>query len=130
MYVCLPLSVQSLGDVFSALTGAVGAADKVLELMNRKPGVSAGGTLVPATFEGRIELRDVVFAYPARPHVKVSGVRYASVRATPRMPLFAHSTLPSLLFCSALHMDTAVRSTLHGSGYLAALSFPCTCTCD
>jgi ABC-type multidrug transport system fused ATPase/permease subunit len=65
--------MQSLGDVFSALTGAVGAADKVLELMHRQPGVSAGGTLVPTAFEGRIELRDVTFSYPARPHIKVSS---------------------------------------------------------
>lgn len=32
--------MQMLGDVFSALTVAVGAADKVLELMQRKPLVS------------------------------------------------------------------------------------------
>lgn len=72
MFCALP-PAQSLGDVFSALTGAVGAADKVLELMNRQPEVSAGGILVPATFEGRIELRDVVFSYPARPHIEVSA---------------------------------------------------------
>ncbi|KAL6751648.1 hypothetical protein V8C86DRAFT_2773879 [Haematococcus lacustris] len=67
----LSSAFQALGDVFSALTGAVGAADKVLELMHRAPLVGAGGSLVPAQFEGRIELRDVHFAYPARPHAKV-----------------------------------------------------------
>jgi ATP-binding cassette, subfamily B (MDR/TAP), member 9 len=33
----LSAAFQSLGDVFSSLSAAVGAADKVIELMNRQP---------------------------------------------------------------------------------------------
>ncbi|KAF5832896.1 hypothetical protein DUNSADRAFT_11046 [Dunaliella salina] len=63
----LSSAFQMMGDVFSALTAAVGAADKVLELIHRKPDIPPEGTLVPASFEGRIDLRDVHFSYPARP---------------------------------------------------------------
>lgn len=51
----LPL-VQALGDVFSALAAAVGAADKVIELMHRRPRVPHGGTLAPPEFSGTLEL--------------------------------------------------------------------------
>jgi ABC-type multidrug transport system fused ATPase/permease subunit len=53
--------------VFSALTAAVGAADQVVELMNRTPDLPPAGSLAPAALEGRIDFRGVVFAYPARP---------------------------------------------------------------
>jgi ATP-binding cassette subfamily B (MDR/TAP) protein 9 len=66
-----PPAAQALGDVFSSLSAAVGAADKVVELMRRRPGVSDDGALVPGSFAGRLELRDVVFHYPARPAQRV-----------------------------------------------------------
>ncbi|KAG7669825.1 hypothetical protein Ndes2437B_g06013 [Nannochloris sp. 'desiccata'] len=58
---------QSLGDVFSALSAAVGAADKVVELMHRRPEIPPAGKLTPPQFFGRVELCDVHFAYPSRP---------------------------------------------------------------
>lgn len=67
----LSAAFQALGDVFSALSAAVGAADKVVELMQRRPAFDLGGRLVPAAFFGRIELRDVEFSYPARPMTKI-----------------------------------------------------------
>lgn len=63
--------LQMVGDVFSALTAAVGAADKVVELIQRKPGVPPQGALQPADFVGRVELDRVAFSYPARPDVPV-----------------------------------------------------------
>ena len=48
---------QALGDVFSALSAAVGAADKVVELMKRQPAVPDTGTLVPSSFAGKIALQ-------------------------------------------------------------------------
>ena len=60
-----------LGDVFSYLTAAVGAADKVVELMQQHPGVPPHGALQPADFAGRVELEGVTFSYPARPEVPV-----------------------------------------------------------
>lgn len=51
------LRCQALGDVFSALAAAVGAAEKVVELMHRQPKVPRAGTLAPAEFSGRIDLQ-------------------------------------------------------------------------
>lgn len=67
----LTAAFQALGDVFSALSAAVGAADKVVELMQRQPAFSLGGNLVPDDFFGRIEIQDVHFSYPARPNARV-----------------------------------------------------------
>jgi len=65
-------SFQQLGDVFSSLAGAIGAADKVVELIERRPAFIETGTSKPDRgLEGRIELRDVTFAYPARMQTKV-----------------------------------------------------------
>ncbi|EFN54348.1 hypothetical protein CHLNCDRAFT_36050 [Chlorella variabilis] len=67
----LSAAFQALGDVFSALSAAVGAADKVIELMKRQPAVAETGTLVPAAFAGKLTVQDVVFHYPARPTLRV-----------------------------------------------------------
>ncbi len=65
-------SFQQLGDVFSSLAGAIGAADKVVELIERRPAFIETGAAKPDRgLEGRIELRDVTFAYPARMQTKV-----------------------------------------------------------
>lgn len=62
---------QMMGDMFSALTAAVGAADKVVELIQRRPEVGPTGKLQPSDFRGRLELDAVHFCYPARPNQKV-----------------------------------------------------------
>jgi len=67
----LSFTFQSIGDVFSCLMTAVGAADKVVELMNRKPGINPGSGFIPPSFSGKVELREVVLRYPARPHITV-----------------------------------------------------------
>jgi ATP-binding cassette, subfamily B (MDR/TAP), member 9 len=61
---------QSLGDVFSNLSAAVGAADKVVELMQRIPEFENSGSFIPSEnhkFQGKITLSNVCFSYPARP---------------------------------------------------------------
>jgi ATP-binding cassette subfamily B (MDR/TAP) protein 9 len=68
----LASSFSQLGDVFSALASAVGAAAKVVELLRRRPEMPPPGTVAPATpLEGRVELRGVHFAYPSRPSAPV-----------------------------------------------------------
>lgn len=78
---------SSIGYIFSSLTQAVGAADKVFELMNRKPKLrspSIGPSncssaiekyrtsgLKPDMCRGEIELKDVDLYYPARPQKRV-----------------------------------------------------------
>ena len=63
--------MQNLGDVFSSLSAAVGAADKVIELMLRKPTTPPSGALVPSDFAGKISFAGVSFCYPARPNTQV-----------------------------------------------------------
>jgi ATP-binding cassette, subfamily B (MDR/TAP), member 9 len=82
---------SSIGYIFSSLTQAVGAADKVFELMNRKPKLrqpSAPGQnnnshqscaveksrtrgLEPETCRGEIAFQNVEMYYPARPQRRV-----------------------------------------------------------
>ncbi len=62
---------QSCSSVFSALSAAVGAADKVIELLYRQPGIQSSGALIPASFEGRLQLDNVCFSYPSRKQVQV-----------------------------------------------------------
>ena len=79
----------SIGYIFSSLTQAVGAADKVFELMNRKPQLKSeyhkpcmhsAVTLVsktretgldPETCQGDIVLDGVEMYYPARPKRRI-----------------------------------------------------------
>jgi len=96
----LSSTVQALGDVWSALAAAVGAADKVVELLLRKPKLPAPG--MPETYKGTtagnnndnnsnddasfpplyrpppgsdiagaISFRNVSFSYPTRPNTLV-----------------------------------------------------------
>lgn len=76
----LSSAFQALGDVFSALSAAVGAADKVVELMKRQPAVAETGALAPAQFQGKITLQDVSFHYPARPTMRVLSGLSLTVR--------------------------------------------------
>jgi ATP-binding cassette, subfamily B (MDR/TAP), member 9 len=78
---------SSIGYIFSSLTQAVGAADKVFELMNRKPKLRMPSTgpcntrsaidkfrtsgLKPDSCTGEIVLKDVQMYYPARPQKRV-----------------------------------------------------------
>lgn len=76
----------SLGDIWSGLSSAVGAAEKIFALLDREPRIRMDGTLAPALsaaaptpehvlapprFAGRLELRDVNFAYASRPDAPV-----------------------------------------------------------
>lgn len=57
--------------MFSAFAAALGAADKVVELIQRRPELPEAGSLRPATFLGRMELDNITFSYPSRPGTRV-----------------------------------------------------------
>lgn len=59
--------MQSMGEVFSSLMQAVGAADKVLELIRRQPQILPIASLKADQFVGNLTLDHITFAYPARP---------------------------------------------------------------
>lgn len=69
----LASAFNSIADVFSGIMEALGAADKVFNLMGRRPRIPLGGDYVPAsgTFRGEITLQNVCFSYPARPDMVV-----------------------------------------------------------
>ena len=73
-------SVQALADVFSAFAAALGAADKVIELIQRLPKMPDPGGLKPSSFSGHLELKDVEFSYPSRPDTRVLGGVSLSVK--------------------------------------------------
>jgi ATP-binding cassette subfamily B (MDR/TAP) protein 9 len=67
----LSSAFQAIGDIFTGLAAAVGAADKVFELMGRKPQLSSGGTACPEPLKGDLEFQNVDFAYITRPDMRV-----------------------------------------------------------
>lgn len=67
----------SLGGVapsVQAIGGAMGAAHKIYEAIDRKPYIDASDDKAgetPADFEGHISFKDVKFVYPSRPNVPI-----------------------------------------------------------
>ena len=53
---------------------AIGASHKVFEFMDRKPEIIPPGTFAPQHMEGKIEFKDVTFAYPTRKDIPVLKV--------------------------------------------------------
>jgi ATP-binding cassette subfamily B protein len=66
----LAFSIGALSGVYEDLMRAVGATERVFELLDRQPSVSSGATKLDVV-QGRVALSDVTFAYPARPDVRV-----------------------------------------------------------
>ncbi|XP_063000463.1 ABC-type oligopeptide transporter ABCB9 [Elgaria multicarinata webbii] len=63
--------MESIGSVYSGLMQGVGAAEKVFEFIDRQPALVSDGTLAPHQLEGRVEFRNVTFAYRTRPATRV-----------------------------------------------------------
>jgi len=65
------MAMSTLADLWSDFARARGASERVFELLDREPGVDAGGGSVLAVVTGRVELDGAGFAYPSRPEVEV-----------------------------------------------------------
>ncbi|XP_072000196.1 ABC-type oligopeptide transporter ABCB9 [Engystomops pustulosus] len=63
--------MESIGSVYGGLMQGVGAAEKVFEFIDRKPKMVNDGTYAPEHLEGKVEFRNVTFAYPTRPTTQV-----------------------------------------------------------
>ncbi|XP_007433222.1 ATP-binding cassette sub-family B member 9 [Python bivittatus] len=63
--------MESIGSVYSGLMQGVGAAEKVFEFIDRQPTMMSDGTLAPNQLEGRVEFKNVSFAYHTRPSSQV-----------------------------------------------------------
>ena len=69
MFVAFALG--ALTELWADFMKASGASERVFELMDRQPAMPASGGERPAHTEGRVQLQDVRFTYPARPDVPV-----------------------------------------------------------
>uniref|UniRef100_UPI00398E437A antigen peptide transporter 2-like isoform X1 n=1 Tax=Pristiophorus japonicus TaxID=55135 RepID=UPI00398E437A len=63
--------VRTLVHIYSEMIHSVGAAEKVFEYLDRKPGVPTDGKLVAETLKGHVEFQNVSFSYPKRPEIQV-----------------------------------------------------------
>jgi len=48
------------------MTRAVGASERVFEIMDRKPLFNISGGITPSNIEGKIQFSNVTFSYPQR----------------------------------------------------------------
>ena len=64
------IGVGSLGSLWGDLMSAIGASQRVFEIMERLPEVSDQGLEIK-NLKGMIEFKDVHFSYPARPETQV-----------------------------------------------------------
>jgi ABC-type multidrug transport system fused ATPase/permease subunit len=62
-------ALGALANVAGELGRAAGSAERVAELLARTPHIPPHGGLVPAEAHGRLQLRNVTFAYPGRADV-------------------------------------------------------------
>eukprot|EP00435_Cladocopium_sp_Y103_P015138 s812_g3.t1 len=62
---------STLGDFYTNMIQAAGAAVRVFELRERSPELPSSGEMKPQEQMGALVLRDLHFRYPARPDVKV-----------------------------------------------------------
>ncbi|MDF1667158.1 MAG: ABC transporter transmembrane domain-containing protein, partial [Planctomycetota bacterium] len=66
----LAFSLSALSALWGDFAKALGASERVFELLDRKPALK-GGSKVLETVNGQLELKNVSFAYPTRPEVMV-----------------------------------------------------------
>lgn len=64
------IGVGSLGSLWGDLMAGVGASERVFEILERDSKIH-GGRLRPVQLEGRLEFKNVTFAYPSRPDLPV-----------------------------------------------------------
>jgi len=69
--IIVAFSLGTLGSLWTDFMRASGAAQRIFEIMDRKPAFSLTGGLKPLTITGRIRFKNVDFAYPSRPDVGV-----------------------------------------------------------
>lgn len=63
-------SLGALSSVWEDFMKAMGASERVFQLLDREPRIPEGGER-PATVTGRVQLDGVTFSYPTRPDVPV-----------------------------------------------------------
>ncbi|WP_437752131.1 ABC transporter ATP-binding protein [Sorangium sp. So ce1389] len=95
-------SLAGLSDLWAELMRALGAAERVFDLLDRAPAMPLSGGVEPPAVQGRLELERVGFSYPARKDVPVLkgidlSVRPGEVIALVGSSGAGKSTIASLL---------------------------------
>lgn len=65
------MSLAGLTDLWADFMKALGAAERVFEILDRTPAIPSGGGLSPADSTGRFEFDKVSFSYPSRLDIPV-----------------------------------------------------------
>ena len=99
----LQLFLQSMGEVFSSLMAAVGAADKVLELIRRQPQIVPVANLKPDQFVGTLALEHIVFSYPARPDSTVLSDLSFTMKPGEVRNLVRRERVCQFIFATSVH---------------------------
>ena len=63
--------ISEIGDIYTGLLEAVGASQKVFELIDREPKIKNDGLVNPSEVSGEVRFENVSFAYPTRPDILV-----------------------------------------------------------
>uniref|UniRef100_A0A4W4EYX6 Transporter associated with antigen processing, subunit type t, teleost specific n=1 Tax=Electrophorus electricus TaxID=8005 RepID=A0A4W4EYX6_ELEEL len=63
-------SMKHLVFVYGDILNTVWSAEKVFQLLDRRPKVREAGDLVPKKLEGKLTFENVTFSYPCRPNEK------------------------------------------------------------
>lgn len=70
-------SLLAVAQTYSSFMSAAGATGRVFELLDRKPEIGAGEGETLARVAGRIQFKDVSFAYPTRAdHAALTGLNF------------------------------------------------------
>lgn len=67
----LSFYIDEIGEIYTGLMEAVGASQKVFELIDRKPKIQNNGVVMPTEVLGEVKFQNVSFAYPTRPDIVV-----------------------------------------------------------
>ncbi len=82
-----------LSEVWGEVSAASGAAERLFEILRAKPAIAtpAAPRVLPVPARGDLEIRDVRFAYPARPEINALDGVTLSVRAGEKVAIVGPS---------------------------------------
>ncbi|XP_069820093.1 ABC-type oligopeptide transporter ABCB9 isoform X2 [Dendropsophus ebraccatus] len=113
--------MESIGSVYGGLMQGVGAAEKVFEFIDRKPKMVNDGTFAPEHLEGKVEFRNVTFAYPTRPTAQVLTVSMVSQEPV----LFARSIHSNISYgLSSVPLEVIVTAAKRANAHNFIMELP------
>lgn len=84
-------AIASLGNLYTTMAGALGATERVKEILERSPEVIVKKDIPRVEIEGNIQFQNVHFTYPSRPEVPVLKGIDLSIKAGQKIALVGQS---------------------------------------